>query len=215
MRVSRVIAFVDPDMHRGALLRQDLAEVVPSSAYSIRTYKDLDEYRTFLEREHEAAVYAVIADVFADNLLAGEEGAFAKTKRICPRALCILDGMAMRDERELQLRRAGLLDWRKGQNGENLVEYLGNQLRNFEQSAENYVLRAFESIVAACDLPDEESVPLDGGKEMMSPARLLVEMERGTERGKKWLATVAEMYFEEAFAQGPGHVASSSDEPNP
>jgi hypothetical protein len=119
-----------------------------------------------------------------------EDGLFARVKGLVPRCKKLLFSASMKERDRLE--ELLLVDRAIRNSSPNalrsLIDAVRFELRSSEENVEFDLIRTFLEAVRSTPYPDKSSV--DDGEGALSPRQILIEMAKGTDRGRRYLRDI-------------------------
>ncbi len=190
-RMSIKLAFevgvIDPRPEFVNPLEDALQEVLPG--HFVVGYRSSEQFLANVQTDPLHVPLLVIADS-ASRTPSVEEGLFARVKDLVPRCRKLLYSASMLERDRLEERL--LVDRAIRSSSANalssLIDAVRFEVRSFEESVEFDLIQTFLEAVRATPHPDKSSV--DDGEGALSPRQILIEMARGTDRGRRYLRNI-------------------------
>ncbi|HUT95909.1 MAG TPA: hypothetical protein VMY37_41030 [Thermoguttaceae bacterium] len=176
---------VDPTRNRVESLEASLQKALPDR-YVAAGYDSTNKLLDTLTSNPWRVPLVVVADSAARTPNV-EEGVFARVKRLVPRCRSVFFSASMQERDTMD--RLRLVDRVVGSTWENplsaLIDAVLDAIRSFEDTVEFALITQFAEKVRKAEHGDESVV--DDGEGPLSPRRMLIEMARGTARGRRYL----------------------------
>jgi hypothetical protein len=187
IKLAFEVGVIDPRADFVNPLEDALQEALPG--HFVVGYRSSERFLADVQADPLHVPLLVIADS-ASRTPCVEEGLFARVRDLVPRCRKLLYSTSMlgRDRLEARL----LVDRAIRSSSTNalnsLIDAVRFEVRSFEESVEFDLIQTFLEAVRATPHPDKSSV--DYGRGALSPRQILIEMARGTDRGRRYLRDI-------------------------